>query len=114
MQPQNPFQGQANGWQQQPNMQQQAGGQPIMQQPPNVLTTKDHHYLNDMISWNLDALKKAHFFAEQCQDPEIRQTLQAVGQLHQRHYGILLNHLQHHQQQNPQQAAQQSQQNLNM
>ena len=46
-------------------MQQQQSNQQqgMMQQPPQVLTTKDSLYLNDMLSWNLLAMKKAHFAA---------------------------------------------------
>lgn len=36
------------------------------QMPPSVISTKDHLYLNDMLNWNLLAMKKAHFMAQQC------------------------------------------------
>lgn len=42
--------------------------QPIMMTPPEVVTVKDSLYLTDMLSWNLLAMKKAHFYAQQCQD----------------------------------------------
>lgn len=78
-------------------MQQQQFGQnqqqPIMQQPPRKVTVKDSLYLTDMLSWNLLAMKKAHFFAEHCQDPEIKQVLDKAGQMHQRHYQKILTHL---------------------
>lgn len=72
------------------DMQQQG----IMPQPPNVITSKDQFYVSDMLSWNLLAMKKAHFFAQQCTDPEIMQALEQAGQMHQRHYQKILSHLQ--------------------
>jgi hypothetical protein len=79
--------------QQNMNMQNQQG---IMQQPPGVLSTKDSLYLTDMMSWNLLSAKKAHFFAQQCQDSEIKAAAEKVSQMHQRHYQMLLNHLGEH------------------
>jgi spore coat protein CotF len=74
--------------QQQSNQQQGA-----MQQPPQVLTTKDSLYLNDMLSWNLLAMKKAHFAASHCQDPELKAELDKCGQMHQHHFEQILSHL---------------------
>ena len=67
--------------------------QPVMQLPPQVITTKDHLYLKDQLSWELLAAKKCRHFANECTDPEIRQALDKAGQMHQRHYQLLLNHL---------------------
>jgi hypothetical protein len=75
------------------NMQNQQG---VMPQPPGVVSTKDSMYLTDMMSWNLLAMKKAHFFAQQCQDPEIKTIIDQCGQMHQRHYQQILNHLNGH------------------
>jgi hypothetical protein len=77
------------------NMNQQ-NQQGIMTQPPGVITGKDAMYLNDMLSWNLLAMKKAHFFAEQCQDPEIKTIIDQCGQMHQRHYQQILGHMDVH------------------
>ncbi|MDF2854897.1 MAG: hypothetical protein K0Q87_748 [Neobacillus sp.] len=88
--------------QQNMNMQNQQG---MMQQPPGVISTKDSLYLSDMMSWNLLAAKKAHFFAGQCQDPELKAEAEKCGQMHQRHYQQILAHLGGHinqQQQMPQ------------
>ncbi len=78
--------------QNQANQQQQQ--QPIMPTPPAVVTTKDQLYITDMLSWNLLAMKKAHFFAQQSRDPEIKQALDRAGSMHQRHYERILQHLQ--------------------
>jgi hypothetical protein len=80
---------------QQQNMQQQ---QTMMQQPPSIVSTKDQLYLTDMLSWNLLAMKKAHFFASQCQNQEVRNQLDKVGQMHHQHYQKILSHLQIQQQ----------------
>ncbi|WP_338449337.1 hypothetical protein R4Z09_24635 [Niallia oryzisoli] len=80
--------------QQQSNMNMNTQNQGILyQQPPAVISTKDTLYLTDMLSWNLLAMKKAHFFAQQCQDPEIASELERCGQMHQRHYERILSHL---------------------
>ncbi|WP_053218737.1 hypothetical protein [Virgibacillus senegalensis] len=64
-----------------------------MQQPPSMISSKDLLYLTDMLSWNLNATKKAHFYASQSQIPEIHQALEAACQMHQRHYQQILDHL---------------------
>ncbi|AST93178.1 MULTISPECIES: hypothetical protein [Sutcliffiella] len=83
--------------------QQNMGGQqqPIYPQPPNIVTTKDSLYLADMMSWNLLAMKKAHHFAQQCQDQEVKQLIEKAGQMHQRHYEKILSQTQSTQQQQP-------------
>ncbi|MCI1591621.1 MULTISPECIES: hypothetical protein [Heyndrickxia] len=87
------------------NQQQQQQG--TMQQPPAILSTKDLSYINDMLSWNLLAMKKAHFTAMHCQDSSIKATLEKCGQMHQRHYEKILHHLQEHLQTQPNQQNQQ-------
>ncbi|SDZ64204.1 hypothetical protein SAMN05421736_12415 [Evansella caseinilytica] len=76
----------------------QQAQQNIMPQPPNVITTKDHLYITDMLSWNLLAMKKAHFFAQQCQDQEVATALDQAGRMHHAHYQTILHHLQQQQQ----------------
>ena len=77
--------------QQTTNMNPAQAGQ-MMQQPPNIVSTKDLLYLTDMMSWNLNATKKAHFFAEQCTIPELKTALENACQMHQKHYQKLLQH----------------------
>ena len=97
MQQQNPI-----GQQQNQNMStnpipaQQAGaqaGQGVMNQPPTMVSTKDLLYLTDMLSWNLNAAKKAHFFAQQCTIPEIKTAIENACKMHERHYEKILTHL---------------------
>ncbi|MDG5788937.1 hypothetical protein QA612_15885 [Evansella sp. AB-P1] len=78
---------------QQQNMTQGQGQQNVMPEPPNVITTKDHMYVTDMLSWNLLAMKKAHAYAQQCTDPQISQALDEAGRMHNNHYQTILNHL---------------------
>ncbi|WAA11921.1 hypothetical protein [Fervidibacillus halotolerans] len=73
--------------------------QSTMPQPPSIVTVKDALYVTDMLSWNLLAAKKAHFFANHCQDPEIQNAIHKVGQMHQKHYKKILTYLN---KQNPQ------------
>ena len=78
---------------QQQNTSFQGQQQGIMQTPPSVVSTKDSLYLTDMLSWNLLAMKKAHFFAQQCQDQELKMEIEKCGQMHQKHYQKILTHL---------------------
>lgn len=64
-----------------------------MSQVPEIVSTKDQMYISDMLSWNLNACKKAHFYAQNCQTPEIQQALEEAGQMHQRHYNQILEHV---------------------
>lgn len=74
--------------------QQQGQEQPILPQPPRVITTKDHLYLKDQLSWELIAMKKCYHFARECSDSDLSQAIDQAGQMHQRHYELLLKHLQ--------------------
>lgn len=73
--------------------------QQYMEQPPFVISTKDHLYLEDMMSWNLNAIKKFNFFAGQCQDQKVKQAITQACQMHQNHYSRLLAHINNHIQQ---------------
>lgn len=81
---------------QQQNSQNQQG---TMQQPPDMISTKDHLYITDMLTWNLLAMKKAHFFAGQCQNQELADGLNQAGEMHSRHYQQILQLLQNGNQQ---------------
>ncbi|PKG23578.1 hypothetical protein [Niallia nealsonii] len=64
-----------------------------MMQPPATITVKDSLYLTDMLSWNLLAMKKAHFFATNTKDQTIKSYLDKCGQMHQKHYEQIISHL---------------------
>lgn len=74
----------------QPNQFQQAH---IMPEPPRVISTKDHLYLQDAMNWELTAMKKCFHFSRESTDPEIKAALDRTGQLHMNHYMRLLNHV---------------------
>ena len=65
-----------------------------MNQPPDMLTSKDSAYLSDALSWELLAAKKAYHMSLECQDAQIRNQLEQLSEMHQNHYEILLNHFQ--------------------
>lgn len=67
---------------------------PLMTTVPNVVTTKDCSYLKDEMSWLLLATKKCNHFANECTDPAIKAAINKIGQTHERHYNLLLKHLQ--------------------
>lgn len=93
--------------QQNMNSQQQA----TMNQPPQVITTKDLSYLQDQMSWQLDAMKKCAHFAQECSDQDIKRAIEQAGQMHQRHYQMLLKHCQNKNTQQMQQVQQMMSQN---
>lgn len=64
-----------------------------MNQPPNVITTKDLAYIQDAMSWELVAMKKCHYFARESQNQKVINQLEKAGRMHQHHYEILLRHL---------------------
>ncbi len=83
------------------NQQQQplSNEQNVMSQPPNIMSTKDHLYVTDMLSWNLLAMKKALHWANECVDQEVKQLIETAATMHKRHYEQILTHLQPHPQQ---------------
>lgn len=64
-----------------------------MPEPPQILTTKDHLYLTDALSWELDVIKKFNHFAQETQDAKAKSLMRRAAQIHQKHYSILLKHL---------------------
>ncbi|SFI87509.1 hypothetical protein [Thermoflavimicrobium dichotomicum] len=58
------------------------------------ISTKDLQYLTDEMSWELLAMKKCHHYATECQDQQIAQLMNQIGQMHQQHYETLLAQLQ--------------------
>jgi hypothetical protein len=58
------------------------------------ISTKDLNYLCDEMSWELLAMKKCHHYAQECQDAQVKSLIDQVGQMHQRHYEMLLSQLQ--------------------
>jgi hypothetical protein len=63
---------------------------PTMKTPPNVISGKDLNYLKDMLSWNLAAAKQAKHYVNEATDPEVKGQLEAVYQMHKKHYDAVL------------------------
>lgn len=82
---------QQSGQQQQQQMKQQIQQQ--YQGQYSQLSTKDFNYLKDHMSWELLAAKKCAHFAGECQDPQIAQLINQVGQMHERHFNTLLQYV---------------------
>ncbi len=59
----------------------------------NMLAEKELLYMEDMLSWELLAMKKCKHAADAVQDPQIKGFIQAVGNKHKQHYETLLTHL---------------------
>lgn len=68
--------------------------QQVMKQPPNVLSTKDLLYIEDMLNWNLALAKQARHYMMEVADPDIKQQLDKVAVMHKKHYDQLLQILQ--------------------
>ena len=64
-----------------------------MSEPPQIITTKDMAYLQDALSWELDVIKKFNHFAQETQDAKTKNLIQKSAQMHQKHYNMLLKHL---------------------
>ncbi|XMB85081.1 spore coat protein [Mycoplasmatota bacterium WC44] len=65
----------------------------IINQPPNVLSVKDNIYIRDMLTSNLMGIKTVNEFRNMTTDPEIKNLLDSVQNMHKKHYDILLNSL---------------------
>lgn len=90
-QPFNPIgQGQQAGQGQQMG---QAMQQNRMPQPPQIVTTKDLLYIKDALSWELDVIKKFNHFSQEAQDQKVKNLIKQASQMHQKHYQVLLKHL---------------------
>jgi hypothetical protein len=72
---------------------QQMGQQNRMPEPPQIVTSKDYSYLTDALSWELDIIKKFNHFAQETQDSKTKNLIKRAAQIHQKHYSILLKHL---------------------
>lgn len=76
-----------------PQMSTMGNSSPTISTVPQIISTKDIQYVKDQLSWLLLAAKKCAHFANESQDPSVRQAIERVGQMHQRHYTKLLSHL---------------------
>ncbi|NMB11557.1 MAG: ferritin-like domain-containing protein [Firmicutes bacterium] len=64
-----------------------------MQQPPEIVTTKDLSYIEDALSWELLAAKKFAMYAQMAQEQGVKDICDRLSKMHQAHYQKLLTHL---------------------
>lgn len=57
------------------------------------LSQKELAYLEDVLSAEQLAMTKLRFYAEQTDDPQLREECQNLANKHQGHYNTLLKHL---------------------
>ncbi len=67
-----------------------------MKQPPDVVSSKDMYYIQDMLDWNLTSAKITRDFAGKVKDQEISRELGALYEMHKRHYDQFIAFLQNH------------------
>lgn len=53
-----------------------------MNEPPKMISTKDLDYISDMFEWNFTASKVANCFEEKVIDPEIKDLIKRVKEMH--------------------------------
>lgn len=58
---------------------------------PLMISTKDLTYITDMFDWNFIASKKAHHFANEITDPDIKELIERVSNMHAEHCRKLAN-----------------------
>ncbi len=64
-----------------------------MNQVPNMISTKDLSYIEDMMHWNFTDSKKAFHFANEISDEEIKQLANRIAIMHKQHITKLLDML---------------------
>jgi bacterioferritin (cytochrome b1) len=67
--------------------------QGIMQQPPEIVTSKDLSYIQDALSWELLAAKKFAMYAQMAQEQGVKDLCDRLAKMHQTHYQKILIHL---------------------
>ena len=65
-----------------------------MEQVPEIISTKDLSYLSDMFEWNFIAAKKALHYINQVQDEELKNELDKIYRMHEKHLKKILELLQ--------------------
>ncbi len=64
-----------------------------LNEPPEIITNKDLLYLQDALSWELLASKKAYHYSLESENQQIKQHLAYLANIHQQNYQTLLEHL---------------------
>lgn len=61
-----------------------------MDEVPNMISTKDLAYIEDMIKWNLIMSKKARMYKDMVDDKEIKTLFGDIAKMHSTHYKDLM------------------------
>lgn len=61
-----------------------------MKETPNIITTKDLLYIEDMMNWNLIMNKKINTLLNCVEDPEVEDLLIKTKKMHNKHFEKLL------------------------
>lgn len=61
-----------------------------MKEVPNIISTKDLAYIQDMIKWNLVLSKKARMYKGEASNSDVKKFFDDVSKLHSDHYKALL------------------------
>ena len=64
-----------------------------MKEIPNMISTKDLSYIEDMFNWNFTICKKAYSYSELVTDEEISNFFKKVAKKHEKICGKLINML---------------------
>ena len=61
-----------------------------MKEVPNIISTKDLSYIQDMLNWNMTLCKKAKMYKTLAKDKEIKALFDKVNKMHKEHYETLM------------------------
>lgn len=61
-----------------------------MNEVPNIISTKDLSYIDDMMNWHYLIIKKAHMYKKEVTDVEIKKFFESVIKSHTKMYEKLL------------------------
>ena len=75
--------------------QMQQNNQPI-QQGQAMLTSKNLTILEDMLNYESLNYKKLDMYAQNCNDPQLKDICNKAAQLHKQHFNMLFNYLNSH------------------
>lgn len=62
----------------------------IMNEVPNIISTKDLSYIKDMLKWNFTLIKKTNMYVEMCTDESVKKLLERVSKVHKAQFEDLM------------------------
>jgi len=65
-----------------------------MNNVPEMISTKDLSYIEDMLNWNYTDSKKANHFKDEVLDEDVKEMINNVCMMHKNHFQELLSMLQ--------------------